>query len=84
MKGVWSTGIVMAAASTKNSGRMRLLMPKHMDYVILIYLLSLLTFSSLFILRTVDDNNLTRWQWVFAKTDPTWVFSIFIIGTILA
>jgi len=32
----------------------------------------------------VDDNSLTRWQWVFAKTDPAWIFAILIFGTILA
>lgn len=59
-------------------------MPRKIDYVLLISLLSLCTFSILFIFRTIDDNSLTRWPWTFANTDITLIFPLFILGLILA
>ena len=59
-------------------------MPKKIDYVLLISLLSLCTFATLFIFRTIDDNSLTRWQWTFANADLTLIYPLFILGIILA
>ena len=59
-------------------------MPKKIDYVLLISLLSLCTFATLFIFRTIDDNSLTRWQWTFANADITLIYPLFILGIILA
>jgi hypothetical protein len=59
-------------------------MPKKIDYVLLISLLSLCTFATLFIFRTIDDNSLTRWQWTFADADIILIYPLFILGIILA
>jgi len=59
-------------------------MPKKIDYVLLISLLSLCTFATLFIFRTIDDNSLTRWQWTFANADIILIYPLFILGIILA
>ncbi|MEE8480106.1 MAG: hypothetical protein V3T59_02575, partial [Desulfobacterales bacterium] len=59
-------------------------MPKKIDYILLISLLLLCTFATLFIFRTIDDNSLTRWQWTFAKADIILIYPLFILGIFLA
>jgi len=58
--------------------------PKNIQHTLLISLLSIFTFATLFILRAIDDNRLTRWQWVFADTNPAYIFLILIVGMIFA
>lgn len=53
-------------------------------YVFIFSILTLLTFVALFLLRALDDNRLTSWEWVFAGTDASKVFLILIPGLISA
>jgi len=50
------------------------------DYVVLVSLLTLFTFVTLFVFRTADDNRLTSWQWVFSSVDAGRIFFILVIG----
>jgi len=59
-------------------------MLKKIDYVLLISLLTLFTFLTLFVFRHIDDNRLTSWQWVFASIDAVRIFFILILGIIFA
>ncbi len=51
---------------------------------VLISLLTLTTFLALFVLRSLDDNRLTSWQWVFASSDVFNIFIVLAIGILLA
>ncbi|TAL24965.1 MAG: hypothetical protein EPN94_06250 [Nitrospirae bacterium] len=53
-------------------------------YVFIFSILTLLTFVALFLLRSLDDNRLTSWQWVFAGADASKVFLILIPGILSA
>jgi hypothetical protein len=57
---------------------------KRNKYFLLISLLTLLTFISLYIFRGVDDNGLTSWQWVFDRRRATTVFLVLVPGAIFA
>ena len=50
------------------------------DYVVLISLLTLFTFVTLFVFRTADDNRLTSWQWIFSSVDADRIFFILVPG----
>lgn len=52
--------------------------------IILISLLTLTTFLALFVFRSLDDNRLTSWQWVFAGDDALKIVFILVIGVFLA
>lgn len=52
--------------------------------VLLIFLLTLGAFLALFILRGLDDNALTSWQWVFIDADVVKVGAILAAGLLLA
>ena len=58
--------------------------PEKVYYLLIIFLLSFLTPFALFLFRSLDDNRLTNWQWVFSTTDVTVVLLILIVGLILA
>ncbi len=47
-------------------------------------LLLLVTPFALFLFRSLDDNRLTSWKWVFAAIDLTYIVPIFVLGLILA
>ncbi len=51
---------------------------------ILISLLILLSFYTLLISSTLDDNSLTSWHWVFQTVEATKIFAILIAGIFLA
>ncbi|GFP34144.1 hypothetical protein HKBW3S42_02484, partial [Candidatus Hakubella thermalkaliphila] len=51
---------------------------------IVIPLLKLLTFISLFVCGTLDDNMLTIWQWIFANVYAVNIYFVLILGIILA
>lgn len=51
---------------------------------VLISLLTLTTFVGLFVFRSLDDNRLTSWRWVFAGTDIVPIFLILAAGIVLA
>ncbi len=51
---------------------------------VLVSLLTLTTFLVLFVLRSLDDNRLTSWQWVFAGTDALTISFALVIGIFLA
>lgn len=53
-------------------------------YLLIISLLALVAPLALFVFRSLDDNRLTRWQWVFANTDIDKFFLVIIPGIILA
>ena len=53
-------------------------------YVLIISLLTLSVFLTLFIFRSLDDNRLTSWQWAFTGVDVTGIFLILILGIIIA
>ncbi len=50
----------------------------------LVSLLTLTTFLALFVLRSLDDNRLTSWQWVFAGSDAFNILFVLVIGIFLA
>ena len=52
------------------------------DYVVLVSLVTLFTFVTLFIFRALDDNRLTSWQWVFSAIDADRIFFILLPGII--
>ncbi|MDH3912571.1 MAG: glycosyltransferase family 39 protein, partial [Rhodospirillales bacterium] len=57
------------------------------DEDLLLFLVSLLTltvFAGLFVLRFLDDNRLTSWQWVFDGTDLRLVFLSLVVGVFFA
>ncbi len=57
---------------------------KTVDYLLIISLLTLFTPLILFVFRSLDDNRLTSWKWVFANMDAGRIFFILIPGIILA
>ncbi|MBI4455523.1 MAG: glycosyltransferase family 39 protein [Acidobacteria bacterium] len=50
----------------------------------IISLLLLLPFPTLYIFRTMDDNRLTSWRWVFDGVDVANIFLILTLGILLA
>jgi hypothetical protein len=51
---------------------------------LLIFILTILTFVLLFTFRSVDDNRLTSWQWVFNSVSTPTVFITLFAGVSLA
>ncbi len=51
---------------------------------LIISLLAICSFLALLLLRSLDDNRLTSWQWVFANIDLVPIFPILILGLALA
>lgn len=51
---------------------------------LIISLLAICSFLTLLLLRSLDDNRLTSWQWVFANIDLVPIFPILILGLTLA
>jgi len=51
---------------------------------LLISLLTLTAFLVLFVFRSLDDNRLTSWQWVFADSDALNILFVLVIGIFLA
>ena len=58
--------------------------PNKSTYLILISLLTLIAFFTLFIFRAVDDNRLISWQWAFPGIDVTRILFFLIIGMIFS
>ncbi|GMR18417.1 MAG: hypothetical protein BMS9Abin33_0829 [Gammaproteobacteria bacterium] len=61
--------------------------PKQDKDILLTFLVSLLTltaFLALFVLRSLDDNRLTSWQWAFAGIDALSILFVLVIGIFLA
>ena len=52
--------------------------------VSLVFLLTLTTFLALFVFRSLDDNRLTSWQWVFADVNALNILFFLVIGIFLA
>jgi len=52
--------------------------------IALIALLTLTIFLALFVLRSLDDNRLTSWQWVFSGTDVLNILLALVIGIFIA
>ncbi|GMQ87496.1 MAG: hypothetical protein BMS9Abin08_0700 [Gammaproteobacteria bacterium] len=50
----------------------------------LVSLLTLTTFLALFVLRSLDDNRLTSWQWTVAGVDTFTMLFVLVIGIFLA
>ncbi len=59
-------------------------MLKKIVYPFLISFLTPLVFFSLHIFRSIDDNRLTSWQWVFNGVDVVKFFFLLVPGVILA
>lgn len=57
---------------------------KRSDYILIISLLTLCTFLTLFVFSSVDNNRLTNWKWVFGSIDPAMIFFILIVGLMVA
>lgn len=57
---------------------------KKIDYILITSLLTLLTYSILFVFRSLDDNTLTSWDWVFNNVDAVKIYVILILGIIIA
>jgi len=51
---------------------------------VLISLLTLTTFLALFVLRSLDDNRLTSWQWAVTGIDALTILFVLVIGIIIA
>ncbi|GMR06311.1 MAG: hypothetical protein BMS9Abin25_0898 [Gammaproteobacteria bacterium] len=51
---------------------------------VLVSLLTLTTFLALFVFRSLDDNRLTSWQWVFAGSDVLNILIVLSLGILLA
>jgi len=54
------------------------------QYAAGIALLSLASFLVLFLLRSLDDNRLTSWAWIFMNVNAIGIFSFMIAGTACA
>ncbi|NNF95851.1 MAG: hypothetical protein HKM94_02860, partial [Halobacteria archaeon] len=52
--------------------------------IVFISLLTLVTFLSLFLLRSWDDNRLTSWQWMIAQADIFKIMFLLVAGMIPA
>jgi len=57
---------------------------KKSDYILTTLILALLIFVVLFVFRSLDDNRLTSWQWVFEWVDASKIFLILLAGAVLA
>lgn len=53
---------------------------RRQEQLILVAFLSVLLFPILFIFRALDDNTLTRWQWVFSSADIPVVLSLVLVA----
>jgi 4-amino-4-deoxy-L-arabinose transferase-like glycosyltransferase len=51
---------------------------------LLISLVTLTTFTALFVLRFLDDNRLTSWQWAFDQSDIRLILPVLAAGVVLA
>lgn len=51
---------------------------------LLVSLVTLTVFAALFVLRSLDDNRLTSWQWAFDQADIAWIFLALAAGIVLA
>ncbi len=51
---------------------------------LLVSLLALGTMAALYLLRRLDDNRLTSWEWVFAQVDPARLFALAAAAIALA
>ena len=51
---------------------------------LIIALINTSVLFALFLFRSLDDNRLTSWKWVFLHTDVTSIFPIFLVGLLLA
>jgi 4-amino-4-deoxy-L-arabinose transferase-like glycosyltransferase len=56
---------------------------KKSGYLLILSLLTLITFPVLYIFRALDDNRLTSWQWVFNGVDASTLFLIHVLGVIV-
>src|SRR4030042_4401646 len=50
------------------------------DSILIIALLSMLTFLTQYVFRYVDDNTLTSWQWTFTGLDASRIFFLLLAG----
>lgn len=57
---------------------------KQDNYKLIFLLVSLLTFVILFSLRSLDDNRLTSWQWVFAGVNPLLIYLLLAAGFLIS
>ncbi len=51
-------------------------------HLLLVSLLTLLSFLTLFMLRGADDNGLTSWQWVFGQSGASAIFLVISAGVV--
>ncbi|MBI5676696.1 MAG: glycosyltransferase family 39 protein [Nitrospirae bacterium] len=54
--------------------------PRKNDSILIIVLLTLLTFLTQYVFRYVDDNTLTSWQWTFSGLDASRIFFLLLAG----
>ena len=52
------------------------------DTLLLVFLLSLIYFPLFYSIRTLDDNTLTSWKWVFHGVDKGRVFILLLLGAL--
>jgi hypothetical protein len=57
---------------------------KRKDYLLIISLLTLITFVTLFVFRSLDDNRLTSWRWIFSDEQGVNVFFGIALGILLS
>jgi hypothetical protein len=57
---------------------------KKNTFLLIISLLVILTYPALYLLRHLDDNRLTSWEWVFQEGRAPNVFVVLVTGVVLA
>ncbi len=53
-------------------------------YIIIIALLTLCSFITLYVSREIDDNRLTSWNWVFQHVHVQWIFLLLAAGVLFS
>jgi 4-amino-4-deoxy-L-arabinose transferase-like glycosyltransferase len=53
-------------------------------FILLVPLLSILSFNFLYLFRHIDDNRLTSWNWAFAHMDMVWFVPVLALGLTFA
>jgi len=59
-------------------------LPNRRLLALLVSLVALTVFAALLVLRSLDDNRLTSWQWAFDRADIARLFPILVAGIVLA
>jgi hypothetical protein len=70
----------VAEKTPPRASRLQASSPVQVVHFILLSLLTLAAFLTLFLFRALDDNRLTSWQWVFAESDLAPLLILLVLG----